>query len=1083
MAEFFIRRPTIAIVISLLLVLVGLASFKSLPVEQYPAVSPPMIRVETTYPGASAEVVEASVATPIEQQTNGVDNSIYQRSLNTSDGRMMLDVSFEVGTDFDTANVLTQNRVSQAESRLPEDVVKQGVTVKKINPSILMVVSLFSPKGTYDALFLNNYAMINVRDAILRVKGIASVDLLGGAEYGMRVWINPQRLQELGLQPSDVVKAIREQNLQAPAGQVGGEPAPAGQQNTYTVKAPSRLTQPEEFEEILLKSTNEGAQVRLKDVGRVELGGEFYKAFGRLSIPRPPGEGTETLLGGPSAILAVYLLPGANQIESAEGIYKTLEDQSKFFPEDLKHLVTYDTTPAVVESIHEVKKTFVEALILVVLVVFIFLQKVRATIIPLLTIPVSILGTFCFFPLIGFSVNTLSLFGLVLAIGIVVDDAIVVVEAVMHHIEQGMDPKEATRKAMKEVSGPVIGIALVLSAVFIPVAGLAGLTGRLYQQFALTIAISVLISAFSALSLSPALCAMFLKPADAKSTGVLAVITAPIAKVFDLLFRGFNKGFDVTTKGYVSVCGLLIRKSLLSLVFIGVAVLGIGRIGGGIAKGFVPDEDQGIFLVNVQLPPAASLERTDAVCRSVEKLLWETPGVESYNTVGGLAFLNNTFGPDRASFLVRLRPWKERKDKDLNAFAILEELKKRLAAVPEAVVFPFMPPTLPGFGAAGGFLAYLQDRSGTFDSQQLGGYARTFLAAAATRPEVANAFTSFNPNTPQIGVEIDREKCRSFGVPIDAVFSALQTCFGGSYVNDFNRFGRLYRVYVQADGQYRASADDIGKIQVRSSVSNEMIPLSTVLRIDSGVPGTELTARFNLLRSVEISGATGVGYSSGQTMAALEQVAKESLPPEMQISWGGFSYQEKTAPSPVPTFIMAVLFVFLLLAAMYESWGLPFAILLGTPFVVLGALIGVKLGNFTNNVFVQVGMVMLIGLAAKNSILIVEFAKMKRDGGATARDAALESARVRFRPILMTAFAFMLGVVPLMKSTGAGAASRTVMGNAVFWGMLVATVLGVFVTPALYTFVEWFYRNRKKAPPPATEGDAHAAPDSSHGSH
>jgi HAE1 family hydrophobic/amphiphilic exporter-1 len=1072
MGEFFIRRPTIAIVISIIFVILGVVAFIKSPVEQYPSVSPPMIRVETTYPGAGAEVVEQSVATPIEQQVNGVDNSIYMKSLNTSDGRMQLDVSFEVGMDLDTANVLTQNRVSQSQSRLPQDVTKQGVTVKKINPSMLMAVSLYSPGGSYDALYLNNHAMIYVRDALLRVKGVASVDLIGGAEYGMRVWLNPERLGELGLQPSDVIKAVQEQNLQAPAGQVGGAPAPAGQQNTYTVKAPSRLTLPAEFEEILIRTTAEGAQVRIKDVGRVELGAEFYKSFGRLSIPRPPeGQGIDRLLGGPAAILAVYLLPGANQIESAKGLYKMMETQSQLFPEDMRYLVTYDTTPAVTESIKEVEHTFVEALILVILVVILFLQKVRATIIPLLTIPVSILGAVAFFPLIGFSVNTLSLFGLVLAIGIVVDDAIVVVEAVMHHIEHGMQPREATIRAMKEVSAPVIGIALVLSAVFIPVAGLGGLTGRLYQQFALTIAISVLISAFNALSLSPALCAMFLKPADAKSTGFLAVISTPIRKVFDVIFGGFNKVFDVCTKGYVAICGVLLPRSLISLGIVALAGFGAVTLMSQTPKSFVPDEDQGLFLVNVQLPAAASLERTDAACRTIEKVLWETPGIESYNTVGGLAFINNTFGPDRASFLVRLRPWHDRDAPDLTAFAILEDLKKRLAQVPEATAFPFLPPTLPGFGAAGGFTAYLQDRSGSLSVEELGQYGGEFLRALAQRPEVSSPFTAFNPNVPQIGVDIDREKARTLGVSVDAVFAALQAAFGGTYVNDFNRFGRLYRVYVQADGAYRAEAEDIGKIKVRSTTTGEMVPLSTVLNIEPSVPGAELTCRFNLYRSIELTGAAAQGYSSGQAMDAVEDVAKQTLPQSMQITWGGLSYQEKTAPNPLPTFIMAVVFVFLLLAAMYESWGLPFAVLLGTPFVALGAYFGVKLGGFTDNVFVQVGLVMLIGLAAKNSILIVEFAKMKRDEGTPAREAALEAARLRFRPILMTAFAFILGVVPLMLATGSGAASRSVMGTSVFWGMLIATALGLFVTPALYFLVERFRRD-----PPAKPG-----PDASHG--
>jgi HAE1 family hydrophobic/amphiphilic exporter-1 len=603
------------------------------------------------------------------------------------------------------------------------------------------------------------------------------------------------------------------------------------------------------------------------------------------------------------------------------------------------------------------------------------------------------------------------------------------------------------------------------------VAGLGGLTGRLYQQFAMTIAISVLISAFSALSLSPALCAMMLRPADYKATGFFATLTAPVRKVSEIGFGLFNKAFDFVTTGYVSVVSILIRVAIVSLVIVGVAVLGTMVLGGMLPKGFVPDEDQGLLLVNVQMPPAASQERTDAVCKQIEEILWETEGIESFNTVGGLAFLNNTFGPDRASFLVRMKPWEERETPELSIFAIVESLKRKLAAIPEAVAFPYLPPTLPGFGAAGGFQVFLQDRSGTLTVQELGEQTDAFLEALRARPEIASPFTVFNARVPQIAVDIDREKARSLGVPINSVFSALQACLGGAYVNDFNRFGRLYRVYVQSDAPFRDDVADIGAIEVRSSTTGRMIPLSTVLQITPSSPGAELTTRFQLFRSVEISGANAPGYSSGQAMAAVEEVAT-SLPSELQIAWAGMSYQEKTAPSPVPTFILAVVFVFLLLAAMYESWGLPFAVLLGTPLVALGSFFGVKLAGFTNNVFVQVGLVMLIGLAAKNSILIVEFAKMKRDQGSSARDAALEAARLRFRPILMTAFAFILGVVPLMLASGSGAESRKVMGTAVFWGMLVATAIGVFVTPALYTFVEWFYRNKPR-PAPEEASDQH----------
>jgi HAE1 family hydrophobic/amphiphilic exporter-1 len=1047
MANFFIKRPIVAIVISLLIIIVGVVTVMRLPIEQYPQLAPPTIRVEATFQGASAEVVEQSVATPIEQQVNGVDNMIYMKSLNTSDGRMMLDVAFDVGMDLDIANVLVQNRVSQAQSRLPQEVIQQGVTVKKINPSILMLVSLYSPNGTYDDKFLNNYAMINLRDAILRVKGVAQVDLWGGAEYGMRVWIDPDRIAKLGLTPADVFSAIKEQNIQAPAGQIGAAPSPPGQEFTYTVRAPGRFSTPEEFEKIIIRSSKTGGQVTIADVGRVELGSENYKAFGRLN-------------GSPSAILAVFLLPGANQIQAAEGIYKGLDEQKKFFPQDVDYTIVYDTTPAVEASIEEIMSTLEEAIILVLLVVFIFLQNWRATLIPMLTVPVSLLGTFIFFPFIGFTVNTLSMFGLVLAIGIVVDDAIVVVEAVMHHIEHGLSPKEATVKAMAEVGGAVVGIAMILSAVFIPVAFLGGLTGMMYKQFALTIAISVLISAFNALSLSPALSAMFLKPAKRSEKKNW------LAKFFGL----FNKGFDKTTGAYVGLTSRLARKAAFSVVFV-LAVIAVSwLLGKTVPGGFVPDEDQGILLVNVKLPNASSLQRTDQVCRQIEEVVKNTPGVDAYNTIGGLAMLNNTFTTNVASLAIRLKPWDERKEPAQQLKGIAAHLQREFKNIPEAIIFPFAPPTIPGFGAAGGFTFMLQDRSGTFSVEELGVNTNKFFAAAAQRPELANLFTSFDPGVPQIKLELDREKARTLGVPINDVFSALQTALGGAYVNDFNRFGRLYRVYLQAESWSRQKAEDIGRFYVRSKTTNEMVPLSTLVKVQS-VSGAELTARFNLFRSVEISGAAGPGYSSKQAMAALEDVSKEVLPPEMSYAYSGFSYQEKIAPPAGPTFVMAIIFVFLLLAAMYDSWKLPWSVLLGSPLVILGALFGVWLAGYDNNVFVQVGLVMLIGLAAKNAILIVEFAKAQHEAGKEYYDAAIEAAKLRFRPILMTAFAFILGVIPLMTASGSGAGSRTVMGTAVFWGMLIATALGVFFIPSFYVFIEKFGFKKKSKEEKATASE------------
>ncbi len=1047
MAEFFIRRPIVAIVIAIMTVLMGLFSLKGLSIEQYPFLAPPTIRVTAVYPGASAVDVEQSVATPIEQEVNGVDDMIYMKSSNTSDGRMQLDVNFMVGVDQDNANVLTQNRVSIAQARLPQEVTQQGVTVKKMSPSILMLISLYSPANTYDANFLINYCGINLRDQLLRIPGVAQVDLFGGTDYGMRIWLEPDKLAKLELTPSDVISAIKEQNLLAPAGKIGGAPSPKDQDFTYTVSAPGRLVNPAEFEDIILRETAAGAQIRIKDVGRAELGSQNYDSFGRLN-------------GQAAGAMAVYLLPGANQLQAAEAICATMEQAKGLFPSDVDYKVVYDTTPAVEASIESIVHTFIEAVILVTLVVFLFLQNFRATLIPLLTVPVSLIGTFIFFPLLGFSVNTLSMFGLVLAIGIVVDDAIVVVEAVMHHIEHGKSPKEATQQAMKEVTAPVIGIALILSAVFIPVAFVGGLTGQMYMQFALTIAISVLLSAFSALSLAPALSAMLLKPASPSK--------GPLAK----LFGGFNKGFDWTTKGYVAVSRLLVRRAFVTILIVGGVVVGAGFFGKLVPAGFIPDEDQGILGVAVQLPPGASLERTSAMLAQVEAILAETEGVESYSTIGGFGAVTSTFQPNFGTIFLRLLPWDERPGPELHAKGIMAGLQAKLARIPEAVAFPFNVPTISGFGASAGFNFLLQDRSGTLSVAELGERSRTFLAAARQRPELGNLFTSFDPNYPQVKVELDRDKARKLGVPVNEVFQAMAASLGGSYVNDFNRFGRLYRVYVQAEAESRRTPEDIGDIYVRSRSTNEMIPLATLMTIQSG-PGTEITNRFNLLRSVEINGVPGVGYTSGQAIAALEQVFAETMPAEMGFAYSSLSYQEKVAPPAGPTFAMAILFVFLLLAALYESWRLPWAVLLGSPLVVLGAFFGAWLMGFDNNVYVQVGLIMLVGLAAKNAILIVEFAKAKHEqDGMSIEEAALESARLRFRPILMTAFAFILGVVPLMLASGAGAGAQNVMGTAVFWGMLVATALGVFLIPGNYAFVESLGRKGKTGakPPPDTPG-------------
>ena len=1034
MASFFIRRPIVAIVIAIITVLLGLNSLRGLSFEQYPFLAPPTIRVTATYPGASAVAVEQSVATPVEQEVNGVEGMVYMKSSNTSDGRMQLDVNFDVGTNQDMANVLTQNRVSSAQARLPQEVIQQGVTVKKQSPSILMLISLYSPQGSYDANFLINYCGINLRDQILRIPGIAQVDLFGGTDYGMRIWLRPDKLAKLGLTPADVISAIKEQNLQAPSGRVGMRPSPKDQEFTYTVSAPGRLITEQEFANIIIRGTETGAQIRVKDVGRVELGSQDYNSFGRLD-------------GKAAGAMAVYLLPGANQLKAAEGIYEAMKEAKHFFPSDMDYRIVYDTTPSVEASIESIVHTFLEAVVLVTLVVFIFLQNLRATIIPLLTVPVSLIGTFIFFPMLGFSVNTLSMFGLVLAIGIVVDDAIVVVEAVMHHIEHGMSPHDATVQAMKEVSAPVIGIALILSAVFIPVAFIPGLTGRMYQQFALTIAISVLLSAFSALSLSPALAAMLLKPAK------------PAKGLLGKFFAGFNRVFERATGGYIKGAQILVRRSILTIGIVGVVAVGAGFFGSHLPAGFIPEEDQGIFGVNVTLPAGASLERTSDVLAQVEAMLGKMDGVESYQTIGGYGVVTSTYQPNFGTIFIRLKPWAERKGDAMHVRGFMGRMLAQVSKIPDAIIFPFNIPTISGFGASAGFNFLLQDRSGSMSVERLGELSRQFAEAARKRPEIGNIFTSFDPRYPQVKVELDREKARKLGVPINEAFQALASCLGGSYVNDFNRFGRLFRVYVQAEADYRRKPDDIGNIWVRSKTTNDMIPLGTLITVSSQ-GGTELTNRFNLLRSVEFNGVPGGGFASGQALAALEAAFKETMPPEMGFAYSSLSYQEKIAPPAGPTFAAAILFVFLLLAAMYESWRLPWAVLLGSPLVALGAFFGVWLAGYDNNVYVQIGNIMLVGLAAKNAILIVEFAKAKHDEGMGIQEAALESARLRFRPILMTAFAFILGVIPLMRASGAGAGAQNVMGTAVFFGMLVATALGVFLIPGNYAFVELLGRKK-----------------------
>lgn len=1035
MADFFIRRPIVAMVIAILTVIVGLITLKRLPISEYPPVSPTMIQVTTTYRGAAAEAVMESVATPIESKVNGVDKLLYLQSFNANDGKLTLNVYFDVGTDVDIMQVNTQNRVGQAEAQLPDAVKREGVVVNRSSPDILMVVALSSPKGTYDAIFLGNYCDINLVDAIKRVKGVGDVKNFTAQDYSMRIWLRPDKLANLGITPSDIQNAIKEQNAQSPAGRIGAEPAPAGQESQFNVRALGLLKDPKEFAEIIIRSNPDGSQVKIKDVARVELGAQTYDMRARLNK-------------SPAGAIGIYLAPGANAIETADKVKQILEEAKQRFPPDMAYEVTLDSTLPIKASMEEIVKTLEEAVVLVLLVVFIFLQSFRATVIPMCTVPVSLLGAFIMFPVLGFSVNVLTMFGLVLAIGIVVDDAIVVVEAVQHHIEHGKEPVEATRQAMKEVSGPVVAIGLVLCAVFVPVAFMGGVTGKLYSQFALTIAVAVVFSVINALTLSPALSALLLrKPTPGR--GPLAAF-----------FRGFNRAFEWLSGHYGVMVGGLARKAARSMLLLVAVVGGIWGVGQFVPGGFIPDEDKGYLFVAVELPEGASLQRTDAVLKQVEEIVCGTKGVRSAVGVSGMNILNSLNFPNAALMFVGLEPWEERKSPELHASALAKEWTRKFYGIPGARAFAFGPPPLPGYGNVSGFSMQLQDRSGG-SIGQLAEYVGQLTAAVAKRPEIGRMTTTFNPATPQVKVELDREKARTLGVTVDSIFATLQTYLSGLYVNDFVRFGRVYKVFLQAEPQFTSQPGDIREFYVRNG-EGQMVPLSTLVKV-SKMSGPNVVTRFNLYNAAELMGAPAPGYSSGQAMKAIEEVMK-AMPGEVGYEWSGLTLQEKKSEGQAPIiFGMAVLFVFLLLAAQYESWSLPFSVLLATPTVVLGTMIGMLVRQYDLNVYAQIGLVMLIGLAAKNAILIVEFAKMRREEGKEILEAAVEGSKLRLRPILMTSFAFILGCVPLMLASGSGAASRSTMGTGVVYGMTVATGVGLFIIPVCYVFVQRLSERGRKA--------------------
>ncbi|HXZ81531.1 MAG TPA: multidrug efflux RND transporter permease subunit [Terriglobales bacterium] len=1043
MSKFFINRPIVAMVISIVMVLVGSLTILTLPVAQFPNIVPPEIQVLATYVGADAQTLEQAVATPIEQQMNGVDNMNYMYSLNaTGNSTTSLIVDFDVRTDPNTDFILTQSRETQAASQLPVDVNNYGVTVRKSVTAPLMWIALYSPRGAYDAGFLANYAYINLTDPILRSPGIGNVQVFGSGQYAMRLWVKPDTLAKLGLTVPEIVSAIQTQNTVNPAGKVGGEPAPKGQEFTTTVLAQGRLISPEEFGRIVLRETPDGGIVRVRDVARIELGSQDYSVQGRFN-------------GKPGAIIAVYQLPGSNAVDAAAGVKKLMAQMKQRFPEDMDFAISLDTTLSVTEGIKEIVTTLVIALVLVILVVYLFLQSWRSTLIPLLAVPVSLVGTFVFFPLFGFSVNTLSLFGLVLAIGLVVDDAIVVVEGVERHIEEGMTPKDAALKAMEELSGPVVGIALVLSAVFVPTAFIPGITGRLYQQFAVTIAIAVILSAFNALTLSPALAALLLRRRE-ESHGSLR-----------RFFNWFNRVFERANERYVRWSGVLLKKTVVIVVLLIVSCVAAGFFGSRVPSSFLPDEDQGYAYVNLQLPNGASLERTSKAAAQIENILANTPGVRYTTTVVGFSLLSFVRTSYNAFFVLTLKPWGERTTRAEQFQAIKAHLTQELSKLPMGIAFSFSPPAIPGVGTAGGFTFILEDRSGG-DIQFLTKNVNTFLAAARKRPEIGSINTTFLPSVPQDFVDVDRDKVLKQGVNLSDVYRTIQAFMGGYFINYFNRFGRQWQVYIEAESDDRATAENVGRFYVRNN-KGENVPLSTLTTINPRL-GPEFTMRFNEYRCAQINGGAAPGFSADQATAALEDVFKQTMPREMGFDYSGISFQEQKARQGVPPaaiFGLSLLFVFLILAALYESWTLPFSVLLSTPVAVFGAfailwlrrvLMGIFLPPYMvqieTDIYSQIGLVMLIGLAAKNAILIVEFAKDQYESGKPLDAAALEGARLRLRPILMTSFAFILGCVPLWTATGAGSVARQIMGTTVIGGMIAASGIGIFFVPGIFYMVE-----------------------------
>ena len=1024
-SRFFIDRPVFATVISIVIVLAGLAAMRALPIAQYPEILPPQVSVSAAYPGASSQVIAETVAAPLEQAINGVENMIYQLSNSSSSGAMSLTVYFEVGTDPDQATINVNNKVQAALAKLPEEVRRQGVKVEKKSSDILQVITLYSPDGSRDPIFISNYALINVIDELKRLKGVGDASQFGSKDYSMRIWLRPDKLAQYNLTPTDVVNAIREQNSQFAAGSFGQQPLKEPQDFTYTVTTQGRFTDPKEFESVILRTDATGASLLLKDVARVELGAQGYSLV-------------TTLNGQQNAAFGIYLQPGANALDTAEAVQRTMERLSKRFPEGIAYKIPYDTTKFVQVSIEEVIHTFFEALVLVVLVVFIFLQNWRATLIPVLAIPVSLVGTFAGMYLLGFSINLLTLFGMVLAIGIVVDDAIVVIENVERVMRtQGLNARDASIKAMEEVTGPIIAIVLVLCAVFVPVGFLGGLAGQMYKQFAITIAVSVVISGIVALTLSPALCALLLKPGHHEPA-------AP--------FRAFNRFFDKATEGYGAGVRFFLKRSLIGLLLFGGMIALILLLFARVPGSLVPDEDQGYVINAYYLPPAASLNRTEALSGAVSQQLMEHPAVQDVVTFAGFDVLTFGVRSNAGVSFVPLKDWSERTTPELDARNLTREFMGMGAAQMDGLVLSFNPPPITGMSTTGGFESYIQDRSGG-SVEQLGEKVQAFVQAASRRPELAGVQSTFSANVPQYYIDLDRTKTRALGVSVSDVFTAMQATFGSYYVNDFTLFGRTWQVSLQSESEFRRKPEDLGQVYVRSS-SGDLVPLSTLLRVRR-ILGPDSYDRFNVYPSAKVLGGPAPGYSSGQALAAMQAVADEVLGEDYSLGWIGSAYQElATQGSGAQAFVFGLILVFLILAAQYERWTLPLAVVTAVPFAVFGAILAVWLRGIQNDVYFQVGLVTLIGLAAKNAILIVEFAVLLRAEGKGIFDSALEAAKLRFRPIVMTSLAFILGCVPLAISSGAGSASRHSIGTGVIGGMLAATLLATFLIPMFYLLVE-----------------------------